>query len=208
LSTSLDVLGGLAGGSAYKTPVAVATTTDLTGKMIGLLTIDGYVLQPNDRVLVRDNVDQTTNGIYTANLSAWVRSIDFSNSSAIAAGTQVFVVNGATYGGTSFSLTTPGQPGTIVIGTANITFTQNPSTVSITQLPITPGQGKRALISLGYNLATVAAMVPPDVTNPTNFAWNDAFWPIGGAAWALIQAAYGLAPSQLALIQSTAETNR
>lgn len=126
LSTSLDVISGLSSGVAYKTPCAVATVAAMDNAMIGLPIIDGYQLQANDRVLVWKNINQTTNGIYNAQGGAWTRAIDFSNSSAIAKGTQTFITHGATYAAQAFELLTEGQPGTILIGSALLTFATAP----------------------------------------------------------------------------------
>lgn len=126
MATNLDVLGGLDDNAAYKVPCAVATTGDMTSTMIGLPVIDTYQVQPNDRILVWKNTDETTNGIYDApasgGTSAWTRSIDFSNSSAIYDGTQVFVVHGSAGGNKAYLCQTQNP----VIGVSNITFVAAP----------------------------------------------------------------------------------
>ena len=119
LTGPLDVLGGIDDGAAYKAPCKVATIADMTGAMIGLPVIDGYQTISGDRVLVRANTSATTNGIYVAQLGGWCRAIDFTNSSAIAHGTQVLVANGTTYAGCIFQC----QADAPIIGTAAITFT-------------------------------------------------------------------------------------
>lgn len=121
MSTFLDVLGGLDASAAYKAPCAVATTADMTNTMIGLPVIDGYQCEADDRILVWENSNETTNGIYNASLSAWSRAIDFSNSSAILHGTQVLVVNGSASGGFVFVCNTPNP----TVGSTNITFTKS-----------------------------------------------------------------------------------
>lgn len=118
---SLDVLGGLDDSAGYKAPCACATIVDLTSAMIGLPEIDGYQTESGDRVLVWKNADTTTNGIYTASLSAWSRALDFTNSSAILAGTQVLVFNGAAYGGKTFICQTQNP----IVGATAITFLQH-----------------------------------------------------------------------------------
>jgi len=124
-TTYLDVLGGLDDSAAYKVPCAVATTSDMTSIMIGTPVIDGYQVQAGDRVLVWQNSDETSNGIYDVpqpgGASAWTRSVDFSKSSAIYEGTQVLVVNGTKWGGSIFGCKTQ-RP---VIGTSPITFQIN-----------------------------------------------------------------------------------
>ena len=122
VTSNLDVLGGINDGAAYKAPCMAATTADLTGAMIGLLVIDGYQTVLGDRVLVWQNTTQSTNGIYTVNSGAWTIASDFSNSSAVVQGTQVYVNEGSSYGGKIFRVTTTGP---ITIGATNITFAHN-----------------------------------------------------------------------------------
>lgn len=112
------MLGGLLEDQGMKAPVAVATTADMTNSMTGLQTIDGYALQINDRILVWRNSDATTNRIMVANTGAWTPAVDFSNGGAVAAGTSVFVFNGAQYGGCTFAC----QEGNPTFGSTAITF--------------------------------------------------------------------------------------
>lgn len=120
MATYSDVLGGLLEDQGIKAPCACATTADMTNSMTGLPVIDGYAVQINDRILVWKNTNQTLNGIWVANTGAWTMAVDFSNGSAIAAGSQVFVFNGTLYGGLSFAC----QENNIVFGSTNITFKQ------------------------------------------------------------------------------------
>jgi hypothetical protein len=60
---------------AWKAPVRVATTgANIT--LSGLQTIDGVALAAGNRVLVKDQTDAITNGIYAANTGPWVRTSD------------------------------------------------------------------------------------------------------------------------------------
>lgn len=128
----LNVLGGLDDGAAYKVTCACATTGDMTNTMIGLPVIDGYQTLPGDRVLVWQNTDQTTNGIYQVpggpqgvgapppqSTGAWVRSLDFTNTDSVYQGTQVLVYNGTLYNGQVFVVTSPTGP---TFGATPITF--------------------------------------------------------------------------------------
>ena len=121
MGNPLDVLGGLDDAAAYKIPCKVATTGDMTATMIGLPVIDGYQVLQYDRILVWQNTNQATNGVYAAISGAWTRTTDFSNSSAVYFGTQVLVLNG-TYAYQIFSVTSPDQPN---IGSSPITFAAN-----------------------------------------------------------------------------------
>jgi microcystin-dependent protein len=109
---------------AVKTPCRCATTGNIT--LIGLQTIDGIALASGDRVLVRQQGDPKTNGIWSADTGAWVRARDFDGARDATRGTMVFVTDGATYGSVFFTLDTPSP---IRYGTDNITFTER-STVS------------------------------------------------------------------------------
>ncbi len=57
-----------------KSPVMCATIEDRA--LTGLGTIDGYVLQIGNRVLVKDQDDATENGIWVAAAGAWARATD------------------------------------------------------------------------------------------------------------------------------------
>lgn len=118
MSTLLDVLGGLSDDSGYKPPVRVATTTDLGDSLTGLLVIDGIQLVAGDRVLVWNQGDNSSSGIWNAQSGAWSRSIDFTSSSSILFGTQLYVAEGTQYAGRIFVCQTD-RP---VIGTTDILF--------------------------------------------------------------------------------------
>jgi hypothetical protein len=96
--------------------------------------------------------------------------------------------------------------------------------VPITNLPITNGQGKRALKINGGTggaawpgamnwLKIVENALAADEGDVNGIAWADAFWPIGGTIWSFVQTslAGGLGAfsgPQLASLQSYAMTNR
>lgn len=103
---------------AIKAPVRVATTgSNIT--LSALQTIDGVVLAAGDRVLVKDQTDTTTNGIYNASTGAWTRAIDAANNSQWTTGTQLIVTTGAVNANQTYKCTaaTP-----IVLGTSALTF--------------------------------------------------------------------------------------
>src|SRR5712672_1597347 len=77
---------------AIKAPVRVATTGNIT--LSGLQTIDGVTLAAGDRVLVKDQTDQTTNGLYNATTGPWTRTIDANNNSQFTQGSMVAVAAG------------------------------------------------------------------------------------------------------------------
>lgn len=119
MSIFVDVLGGVTEDAGFKPPCRVATTADLGTALTGLPIIDGVQIEGTDRILVWNQSNPVTNGIYNANNGgAWTRAIDFSSSSAILAGTQVFVSSGNTYAQKRFECLVANP----VVGTTAIYF--------------------------------------------------------------------------------------
>lgn len=118
MATFQDVLGGLTDDTGYKAPCRIATTADLGTALTGTPVIDGIQTVIGDRILVWQQVDQTTNGVYTIASGAWSRAIDFSSSSSILRGTQVYNTDGTEYGGSIFECLVSNP----VVGTTAITF--------------------------------------------------------------------------------------
>lgn len=103
---------------AWKAPVRAATTgSNIT--LSGLQTIDGVSLASGDRVLVKDQTDQTTNGIYNATTGPWTRTIDAADNSRWAKGLMVLVTDGTSNDVTIWALTAANP---IVLGTTNLTW--------------------------------------------------------------------------------------
>lgn len=119
MASYVDILGGLDDTTGYKAPTRLATTVDLGTGLIGLLVIDGVQTVAGDRILVWQQVDQTTNGIYVAQLGAWTRAIDWSSSSSILEGTQIYNTEGQSFSKSVFVCQTSNP----VIGSTDITFT-------------------------------------------------------------------------------------
>lgn len=99
----------------------------LTANGVGVLTVDGQTVLINHRVLVKDESDQTHNGIYlcttqgTASIAyVLTRSID-DNTGTSMVNASVAVYNGSVNMGKAFTQTTPSP---ITIGTSNIVFVQ------------------------------------------------------------------------------------
>ena len=65
---------GVAQGLDAKASVIVATTANIT--LSGTQTIDGVVLTPGNRVLVKDQTTAEQNGIYVVAAGAWSRALD------------------------------------------------------------------------------------------------------------------------------------
>jgi hypothetical protein len=115
IALSVDRIQGLSGSLAIKVPVDCATVAAIT--LSGLQTIDDVVLVEGDRVLVKDQTDLTTNGLYTATTSTWQRTLDFNNSNDAIQGTLIHVYGGTTNAG--LWMLTTSDP---VIGTSDLEF--------------------------------------------------------------------------------------
>ena len=125
-----DRFGRLLGARAalgVKMPVRAATTANIT--LSGFQTIDGITFNQaaddadlNMRVLVKDQTDATTNGIYTVESGAWSRAKDFDGNSDFVEGTLVYVTDGTTNGGFFFTVSAADPQS---VGVNNLTFTQN-----------------------------------------------------------------------------------
>lgn len=126
-TTMTDRLAGITGDFGIKTPVRVATTAAIT--LSGEQTIDGVAVSANsgstppDRVLVKNQSDTTTNGIYDVSTSAWLRSKDFDGARDAKKGTLVYVTSGTTNGGAIYGLTTADPVSIDGASPSNLTFT-------------------------------------------------------------------------------------
>jgi len=108
---------------AIKAPVRVATTGSNIA-LSGLQTIDGVALAAGDRVLVKDQTNATTNGLYNASTGNWTRTIDANNNSQWTTGTLVNVTAGAANAGKTYELTAAVP---IVLGASGLAFAPPPS---------------------------------------------------------------------------------
>ena len=129
----------VANGLDVKDSVRVATTSTVSGTYDngagtitagsnGAIAIDGVTLSQGDRVLLKDQTDNTQNGIYTVTTTgdgstAYVltRSPDADTASELTGGTFFFVEQGSTNADNGYVATHNGTP---TFGTTNITFAQ------------------------------------------------------------------------------------
>ncbi len=100
----------------------------LTGVSVGALSIDGATPSVGESVLVKNEVTQANNGIYTvttvgSGIAVYVltRRTDFNTSTEITAGDVTFVTNGSVLSNTTWQMITAG---TIIVGTTAIVWTQ------------------------------------------------------------------------------------
>jgi hypothetical protein len=116
-ATLTDIIQGVETHKAFKVPCRVATTANIT--LSGLQTIDGVTVAADDRVLVKDQTDGATNGIYRVSAGTWSRFQDFDGERDLVSGTKVFVTSGSSNGRREYYLQTDDP---ISIGTTVLTF--------------------------------------------------------------------------------------
>lgn len=124
-ATYTDSIDGLTTSVAEKAPVVVATNGAIT--LSGEQTVNGVACVEGDRVLVKDQDDSTTNGIYVCSDSAWSRALDFNGNRDVVKGTSVRVAGPSVSTGSLYIVTTENP---IVIGTSAIVFVQKPEGTS------------------------------------------------------------------------------
>lgn len=117
-SPTQDRRYGVVGNVAFKAPVTVATTANITLSDT-TQTIDGVTLASGDRVLVKNQSDSADNGIYDVDTSSWTRSYDFNGNYDIKQGTLVYVTAGTSVGKGLWTVTSDDP---ITIDTDDITF--------------------------------------------------------------------------------------
>jgi hypothetical protein len=120
-ATYTDSIDGLTTSVAEKAPVVVATSGAIT--LSGEQTVNSVACVEGDRVLVKDQDDSTTNGIYVCSDGAWSRALDFNGNRDVVKGTSVRVAGPSVSTGSLYIVTTENP---IVIGTSAIVFVQKP----------------------------------------------------------------------------------
>lgn len=125
--------------------------------LAGIQTIDGYVLQAGDKILVAGQTFPQFNGLYTVSAGTWNRTGD-----VIDTGLTVNVANGDQYAGTTWVLTTVG----IVVDTTPLLFEQARVWSDVMWDEI---QAHNPGIKLSVN-TTTDALLPPYVSPSSVFA--------------------------------------
>lgn len=117
--------GGSATVSAWKEPVRVRATGNVTVSSPGTSTFDGVTISSGDRILLPAQSTGSQNGIYTFNGSGstMTRTADCDTGSEFV-GATVYVSEGTTYGNTYWTCTTDA---TITVGVTSTTWAQTPS---------------------------------------------------------------------------------
>jgi len=111
-------VAGFVLGLAIKAPVRTFTTAPIV--LSGLQTVNLYLTQVDDRVLVMNQANPIDNGIYTAQTSAWKRDGDADGNRDWVGGTIVPAYRASDGEIVLFNL--DGQPSAITVGTDNLNF--------------------------------------------------------------------------------------
>lgn len=114
----------VASGLTVKEPVVAATTAsgDFGNDFDDGSVLDGVTLATGDRILLKDQTDASTNGIYTVAASgAPSRSSDADVDAEVTTGMLCFVGGGTVNGGSRWILNTPAP---ITVDTTDLTFVQ------------------------------------------------------------------------------------
>ena len=185
-----NAIASVANGTSWRLNAQAATTANIV--LTGEQTIDGYAAVTGDRVLVKDQTDQTENGVYIVDAAAWTRATDTDTGPEIL-GMAILVLNGTA---NPLSQWVNTNTSAITIGTTNITFTKlqgngvvynagtgltlTGNTFSITNTGVTAGTYTKVTINAqgqvttGANLAssdvtTALGFTPYNSTNPSNY---------------------------------------
>lgn len=159
-ATKAYVDAAVSSGIVAKTPavvVSVAPVADPT--TLGLIAIDGYTLQENDRVLLVAQVSLPQNGLWVAHaIGGWLRPTDF-DTGQTAGEAYVLITGGTTYVGSSWLCNTPAA----IIGntspTGDIEFVEFTLPSQTTAANQGSGTGQIFINKVGQtlNLRTIAA---------------------------------------------------
>lgn len=165
---------GLVQGLDTKESVKVATTANIT--LSGTQTIDDIVLVAGDRVLVKDQTDKKTNGIYIVSASGWIRATDADTSVKLSSGTYTFVEKGTINHDSGWNLITDD----VVLGTSDIVFTQfsgagsitpgtglekSGNTISISNTGVAPGTYTKVTVNQQGQATSGGALAAIDIPN-------------------------------------------
>lgn len=117
---TVSVGASLAQTNFLSVKLSVVALADANVTLSGEQSVDG-VTTATSRVLLTGQTSSVANGIWVTNSGAWSRPTDFAVGQS-AAGSFVFVELGTVYGSNGFVCTN--TPGSDVIGTSGLTFTQ------------------------------------------------------------------------------------
>lgn len=131
----------------------VATTVNINLASIGLGTIDGVKLMGGERVLVKNQINSTENGVYVAAAGAWSRAGDADATGELPRGTAIYVTDGTLGRNTSWQFNDSIQHlVTTVANNATVTNLVSTAGLAVGMLVTGAGiPGGTTIASLGAN---------------------------------------------------------
>jgi hypothetical protein len=126
---SKKYVDSIATGLHIKTSVTLATTGAIA--LSTNQTIDGISTTTGMRILVKDQADATTNGIYSANTGSWGRTSDYNGigtSGEVSNGDLIPVISGSTQNSSIWALVTPDP---IIVGTTSLSYTEFSTVIDV-----------------------------------------------------------------------------
>jgi hypothetical protein len=137
--------------TSWKRPVNVATTGAVT--LFGSQTIDGVLVTENSyRVLVKNQLNQSENGIYVVRSGTWDRSDDFTSGSQCS-GSMIYVSSGTINAEKVFICNSP--LGSDLVGSSNLVFSEFGNSDPSYEIVTTPGS------TLDLNKVSILSPNPP-----------------------------------------------
>lgn len=137
----------IAAGLTYKNAVKALSATNIAS-LSGATTIDGVAVGAGSRVLLVGQTTQSQNGIWLVQSGSWTRPTDFSTGSG-EAGAAVFIQAGTSYAEQGWTCTS--VPGSDVVDTSNLTWTQYSGLGEVTTSSGLSKNGNTIMIALASN---------------------------------------------------------
>ena len=133
------------------TDAAVATTVNI--RLTGLQTVDGAALAGGERVLVKNQINPSENGVYIAAAGVWARATDADAASGLPRSTAVYVTGGTQGQNTSWQFNDSTQLlGTTTANNANVTNLVSTAGLAVGMLVTGAGiPGGTTIAALGSN---------------------------------------------------------
>lgn len=153
-----------AAGLTVKQAARAGTTANVTLAGGAPNVVDGVTLALNDRILVKNQADQTQNGIYyvatlgTGSNGTWTRTTDADTGAELATGTYIFIAAGTANANAAYTMVTQG---TITLGTSLIVWALFSQVTSIAASSITGQLIASQIQDAAINTAKFAAGLTP-----------------------------------------------
>jgi len=153
-----------AAGLTVKQAARAGTTANVTLAGGAPNVVDGVTLALNDRILVKNQADQTQNGIYyvatlgTGSNGTWTRTTDADTGAELATGTYIFIAAGTANANAAYTMVTQG---TITLGTSQIVWALFSQVTSIAASSITGQLIQSQIQDAAINTAKFAAGLTP-----------------------------------------------